>query len=119
MVQAVRYFDQAQQHYLEHEWRHTVESLRQSLAALVGKQPEDEDQDARVLQPELREVRKRAASERVGYGERYEPVRAALKFLCDLGAHPDVAETEKQHAYSAMLMVAGLLHADLGGRRTR
>ncbi len=54
MVQAVRYFDQAQQHYLRHEWRHTVESLRQSLAEMVGKQPDDEEQDVRVLETELR-----------------------------------------------------------------
>jgi hypothetical protein len=29
----------------------------------------------------------------VGYGERFESVRHALKLLCDLGAHTEVAET--------------------------
>ncbi|WP_407288240.1 hypothetical protein [Streptomyces sp. BP-8] len=47
----------------------------------------------------------------VGYPVRAEQVRLALKFMCDLGAHPEVAGTERHNAYSALLMVGGLLHS--------
>ncbi len=40
---------------------------------------------------------------------RYELARRTLTFLCDLGAHPDVDETERRQAHSAVLMVGGLL----------
>jgi hypothetical protein len=115
MTQARRYFDQAQKHYLEGEWRHAVESLRQCLATLVGRQADEEDQEA-DLQAALKELRNQTHSMNVGYAERLEPVRLALKFLCDLGAHPEVAETTKRDAYGALLMTAGLLQG-LGGRR--
>ncbi|MFE0365695.1 hypothetical protein [Streptomyces griseoaurantiacus] len=46
----------------------------------------------------------------VGYSPRAEQVRLALKFMADLGAHPEVAETTKVDTYSTLLMVGGLLH---------
>jgi hypothetical protein len=107
-VMALQYFGDAQRQYLGQEWRLTVESLRQCLAALVGKGPDDEDDDSEV-RAVLQEVRKSTVTGRIGYAQRREPVRAALKFLCDLGAHPEVAETRKQDAHAAILMVAGLL----------
>jgi hypothetical protein len=108
MAHAVRYFQEAQKHYQQHEWRHTVESLRQSLAALVGEDINTEKAEAEVAQT-LKVLRKTARAEKVGYYERYEPVRQAMKFLCDLGAHPDVDETTKKHANASLLIVAGLL----------
>lgn len=109
MAHAVAYFQEAQKHYLEHEWRHTVESLRQCLAALVGEDANTDKSEAEVTQA-LKDVRSKARIDKVGYGERYEPVRQALKFQADLGAHPEVAETTKAHAHAMLLMVAGLLH---------
>ena len=108
MAVAVQFFVDAQEHYLEHDWRLTTESLRQCLAALVGKQPDDEDEEMDV-RASLKDARKESRTHGLGYGARHEPVRVALKFLCDLGAHPEVAETQRQHAYGSLLMVAGLL----------
>lgn len=110
---ALRYFAEARKHYLEQEWRLTVESLRQTLSALVGKKPEEEEGE-QELPPTLKELKKQVTLRKVGYQERYEPIRATLKFLSDLGAHPETEETRKQQAYSALLMVAGLLHGWLG-----
>lgn len=105
---AFTYFDQAEKHYLNGEWRNTVESLRQSLAALVGKKPDDEDQETDVLTA-VKDLRKEANKVTVAYQPRYELVRRTLKYLCDLGAHPEVAETRKAHAHSALFMVGGVL----------
>jgi hypothetical protein len=58
----------------------------------------------------MKTVRSSQSKQPSGYAPRWEPVRVAMKFLCDLGAHPETAETLKPHAYSALLMVAGLLH---------
>jgi len=107
-VEARQFFENARRHYLEHEWRLTVESLRQCLAALVGKKADDEDGEAEV-QRAVKDLRRESIARRLGYAERHEPVRLALKFLCDLGAHPEAAETTKRDAYGALLMVAGLL----------
>lgn len=105
---ASAYFQAAQKHYVAHEWRLTVESVRQCLGALVGEDANEEKTEAEVNQA-LKELRSRSQQARVGYLERYEPIRRALKFHADLGAHPEVAETTKQHAYAALLMTAGLL----------
>jgi hypothetical protein len=107
-AQALDYFECAQKRYLEQDWRLTVESLRQCLAALVGKKAEDEDEETDI-QSAIKDLRKDSHSRDVGYLQRYEPVRMALKFLCDLGAHPEVAEPQRKHAYASLLMVAGLL----------
>ena len=105
---AMEHFQGAQERYLEQDWRRTVESLRQCLAALVGKKAEDEDEESDVRSA-LKDLQKDSRSRDIAYLERYEPVRQALKFLCDLGAHPEVAETQRRHAHASLLMVAGLL----------
>jgi hypothetical protein len=38
-------------------------------------------------------------------------VRKAAKFMADLGAHPETAETHKPDAYAALVIAGGLLHA--------
>ena len=108
VAMANAYFQAAQKHYMEHEWRLAVESVRQCLGALVGEDVNEEKPEAEVKQA-LKEVRDRSRQVNVGYLERYEPIRRALKFHADLGAHPEVAETTKRHAYAALLMAAGLL----------
>jgi hypothetical protein len=110
LAEAIDYFAQAQQRYLEGEWRLTVESLRQSLASLVGKKADDEEQET-DLQDAFRAVRKESRDTHLGYEPRLELVRQAAKFLCDLGAHPEVTETRRHNAYGALVMVGGLLHA--------
>lgn len=49
LAEAIDYFAQAQHRYLDGEWRLTVESLRQSLASLVGKKADDEEQEEGVV----------------------------------------------------------------------
>jgi hypothetical protein len=110
LAQAIDYYAQAQHRFLEGEWRLTVESLRQSLASLVGKKADDEEQEIDV-QDSIKAVRKESRATSVGYEPRLELVRQAAKFMCDLGAHPEVTETRRQHAYGALVMVGGLLHA--------
>lgn len=106
---ALDYYRDAEKQYLKQEWRLTVEALRQSLAALVGKKADDEDETADV-ETAAKDLRKESNKTRVGYRPRAEQVRRALKFMADLGAHPEVAETTKADAYSTLLMVGGLLH---------
>ncbi|MFI1414539.1 hypothetical protein ACH4Y0_32125 [Streptomyces sp. NPDC020707] len=107
---ALDYYRDAEKQYVKHEWRLTVEALRQTLAALVGKKADDEDEAADVTAA-AKALRKESMNTTVGYPSRAEQVRLALKFMCDLGAHPEVAGTEKHNAYSALLMVGGLLHS--------
>lgn len=117
LAAALRHFNDAQRRLLEGQYRLTVEGLRQSLASLVGKDAADED-DAEVVTEALKDTKKKAFDGRVEYEPRYELVRQALKFLADLGAHPEIAETTPTEARSALTMVAGLLqwNADPTGR---
>jgi hypothetical protein len=46
LAEALNYYSQAQTRFGEGEWRLCVESVRQSLATLVGKKAEDEDQES-------------------------------------------------------------------------
>ena len=108
IAKALEYLADAQRRLLEGENRLTVESLRQCLAALVGKAPEDED-DPETMSAALKDARQQAFSARVGYSQRYEVLRQALKFLADLGAHPEVVETTPAEARSALTMVAGIV----------
>lgn len=108
LSEALRYFADAQRWQLEGENRLTVESLRQSLAALVGK-PVDEEDDAEDLTGSLKTARSLTRAGAVAYQSRFELTRQALKFLTDLGAHPEVAETRPAEARSTLAMVAGLL----------
>lgn len=110
LTDAINYFSQAQQRFLEGEWRLTVESLRQSLASLVGAKAEDEDEETDV-QDAIKVAWKESRTTSVGYEPRLELTRRVTKFMCDLGAHPEVAETRRHHAYGALVMVGGLLHA--------
>jgi hypothetical protein len=80
------------------------------LASAVGKKAEEEDEETDV-EGSLRALRNESRTNRVGYERRVELVRQAAKFMCDLGAHPEVAETRKQDAYAALVLVGGLLHA--------
>ncbi|MFE7172286.1 hypothetical protein [Streptomyces sp. NPDC057616] len=107
--EALDYYRAAEKHYLNQEWRLTVESLRQTLAALVGKKVDEQDEAADV-ETAAKTLRKESNKANVGYAPRAEQVRRALKFTTDLGAHPEVAETTKADAYSTLLMVGGLLH---------
>ncbi|MEV5614441.1 hypothetical protein [Streptomyces bacillaris] len=106
---ALDYYRDAERHYLKQEWRLTVEALRQSLAALVGKTADEED-EATDVETAFKALRREAHKTKVGYSPRAEQVRRALKFMCDLGAHPETAETTKVDAYSTLLMAGGLLH---------
>ena len=110
LAEAVEYYAQAQRHYLGGEWRLTVESLRQSLASMVGKKAGEEEQETDIAES-LKALRKESWDGPVGYRPRLEHVRQAAKFLCDLGAHPEADETLRRHAYAALLVVGGLLHA--------
>ncbi|WP_405954322.1 hypothetical protein [Streptomyces phaeochromogenes] len=109
-AEALDYFRDAEKHYTNEEWRLTVEALRQTLAALVGKKADDEDEAADV-EAAARTLRKESRTTDVGYPPRVEQVRLALKFMCDLGAHPEITRTNRADAYSALLMVGGLLHS--------
>jgi len=110
LAEAIVYFAQARRRYMEGEWRHCVESLRQCVAAIVGKKPDDEDElaDAQAA-PKTAQKSRTTAS--IGYDVRAELTRQALKFYCDLGAHPEVAETRRNDARAALVMVHGLLEA--------
>jgi hypothetical protein len=110
LAEAVTYFAQAQRRYGEGDWRQCVENLRQCLAAVVGQSPDDEDEAADV-QTALRTAQRSLGDTRVGYEDRAELVRRVLKFFCDLGAHPEVAETNRKQARAALTMTAGLLES--------
>lgn len=107
-VKALAYLDDARKNYLEGEWRSAVECLRQSLAALVGKEADEEDTDADVTAA-LSAASKVTRSGNVPYDTRFELTRRALKFTCDIAAHPEVAETTRREAHASLLAVAGLL----------
>ncbi|MEW2548352.1 hypothetical protein AB0910_21725 [Streptomyces sp. NPDC047002] len=110
LAQALTFYRAAEKHYLQREWRNTTESLRQCCNALVGRPADEEDTeaDAKAAASDLRKATKIAA---VGYRQRAEQVRRALKFMCDLGAHPEVVDTHKPDAAAALIMVGGLLQA--------
>jgi hypothetical protein len=108
LAQALDYYARAQTRFGEGEWRLSVESIRQSLAALVGKKADDEDQESDVKDA-INEARK--SQGQLGYEPRRELVRRAAKFMADLGAHPETAETRKPDAYAALMIAGGLLHS--------
>jgi hypothetical protein len=110
LAEAINYYMQALHRFNEGEWRLTVESLRQSLAAVVGKKADEEDSE-QDIQGAVKALRNASRGSVVAYDQRMELVRQAAKFMCDLGAHPEVAETRREHAYGALVMVGGLLHA--------
>ena len=89
---------------MEGEYRLTMEALRQSLVALNGR-PEDEEETTGEVEDELKTAKKAQG----GYPDRFELVSRSLKFLCDLGAHPESGETGKKEARAGLIMVGGLL----------
>ena len=108
LVEAISYFMEAHRRYMQGEWRGCVESLRQSVAAIVGKKPDDED-EASDVQAALRNARSSMKKVPTRYDVRIELIRQALKFYCDLGAHPEAAETRRRDAHAALVMTSGLL----------
>lgn len=109
LTKAIEYLTAAQHRFLERENRATVESLRQALAALVGADVTQEDDDAAVAAA-LKGLR--STTNKLGgpqYADRFEQVRKALKFLTDLGAHPETAETTPGEARATLLMTSGLI----------
>jgi hypothetical protein len=108
LAEALNYYAQAQTRFGEGEWRLCVESIRQSLATLVGKKADDEDQES-DLKDAINATRK--IQDRLGYEPRRELVRRAAKFMADLGAHPETAETRKPDAFAALMIAGGLLHS--------
>lgn len=110
LAQALDYYAKARSRYSDGDWRGTVESIRQSLAALVGKKAEEEDQDSDITEA-INAAHKQSRNGNVGYAPRQELVRRAAKFMADLGAHPEVAETQKPDAYAALMIAGGLLYA--------
>jgi len=92
LAKALGYLADARRRSLEGEHRLTVESLRQALASIKNMSPDEED-DTETVMAALKAARSQAQTTTVGYRERYELVRQALKFLSDLGAHPEAAET--------------------------
>ena len=50
---------------------------------------------------------KEARESRVGYDARMEHARKALKFVADMGAHPEAGETQRVEALAQLHMVAG------------
>jgi hypothetical protein len=111
LSESLDYYAKAQARYGEGEWRLTVESVRQALAALVGKKAEDEDQESDIesaIRSASREAHSTTGSD---YQKRRELVRRATKFMADLGAHPEACETRKNDAYAALMIAGGLLHA--------
>jgi hypothetical protein len=110
LAQALDYYSQAHARFREGEWRLAVESVRQSLAALVGKKPDEEDQESDI-EAAIKNAYMLTRAGKVAYEVRWELVRQAAKFMADLGAHPEVAETRKPDAYAAIMIAGGLLHA--------
>lgn len=108
LTSALKFYQQAQSRFGAGDFRGTAESLRQCLAAIVGKKGEEE-QDAVAVLAELRAAQKRTRSDRVEYTERLELVRASMKFAADLGAHPEVADTFRMDALAQLHMTAGLI----------
>lgn len=104
MERAVEYFNDAQRRFLEGDNRQAVECLRQSLAAIVGADPTEEEGS-----DDISSDLKRARSTEAPYSDRIELVRRALKLLSDLGGHPKVEETRPREARAAITMVCGLL----------
>ena len=97
LSKAVDFFIQAQRRFSEGENRLAVEAIRQSLAAIVQQDPNNED-EASDVPDAMRAARKNEE----GYSERFELVRRSVKLLTDLGAHPDVHETGPKDARAAI-----------------
>ena len=63
-----------------------------------------------MAESQFHDVSKQARAERVGYCERMELARKTLKFVADLGAHPEAGDTHRAEALAQLHMAAGLIH---------
>lgn len=104
LAKALDFYQQAQSRYSAGDYRGTAESIRQTLAALVGEPPETE----LSLDEMTTEIRS-ANKQRGGYTDRMELTRKVLKFTADLGAHPETDVTERAEALAQLHMAAGLI----------
>lgn len=75
---------------------------------MVGRSTEEES-TLDEMRAELRTQGKEAREGQVGYDARMELVRQALKFLADIGGHPEAGETQRVEASAQLHMVAGLM----------
>ena len=105
---AIEYFKDAQNRYLNGEYREVAESLRQSLNAIVGISG-DEESDPDQVARDLGELQKEARTAKVGYSSRIEIVRKALKFVADIGVYPEAGDTNRFDALAQLHMAAGLI----------
>ena len=115
LAQSMVFYREAQDRYSTGDYRGTGESLRQALVAVSGRESEEET-DANGMTALLKDARKRAFDGGVGYDERMEIARQALRFVADLGAHPEVEDTSRMEALAQLHMAAGLIQW-IAGRR--
>lgn len=109
LAQALEYFSQAQTHFSAGEYRVVADCLRHCFNVLVGKPLEEETEPEQVA-AELNDSARSARSGRtIAYPERMEHARRALKFVADLGGHPEADETGRVEAQAQLHMAAGLL----------
>lgn len=116
LSQVLAFYREARHRYEAGDYRGSTESIRQSLAALVGQEA-DQEVDPDAMTAVLKDARKRTRDDTVGYEERMEIVRQALKFTADLGAHPEVEDTHRAEALAQLQMAAGVIQW-FSGRRT-
>lgn len=103
----MQYLSTARHAYGEGRYRETVENLRQSLNAIVGR-TDDEETNVETLQAKIKAMVGDKDHQR--YQDRIDLIRLTTKFLCDLGAHPETDETSRAEATSALHMTVALLH---------
>jgi len=104
LAKALDFYQQAQSRYSAGDYRGTAESIRQTLAALVGEAPE-----AELNLDEMTTEIRAANKHRGGYTDRMELTRKVLKFSADLGAHPETDMTERAEALALLHMAAGFI----------
>jgi hypothetical protein len=108
LAKAIEFFKQAQSRYFSGDYREVAECLRQSINAIVGRPGEEEEELAEITK-EIGDAQREAHKTKVGYSERFEIVRMALKFLADMGAHPEAGTTTRPEALAQLHMAAGLI----------
>lgn len=105
MAKSLDYFKQAQTLFAAGDYRRTAEGLRQALAALVGE-PAEVEATFDAMTVEFKDVHKRKGD----YSDRLEFTRKTLKFVADLGAHPETDDTHKAEALAQIHMAAGIIY---------
>jgi hypothetical protein len=102
LADVLGYLADARRRSLEGEHRLTVESLRQTLASIKNMSPDEED-DTEAVMVALKAARNQTQTTTVGYRERYELARQALKFLTDLARKPSIRKTLPLTLASSMM----------------